>query len=121
MSVCETEHWVLDCGAGSGCALWEGGDGQVLFWKCYPQVASASKEISMRRKSSGEKRLALDPSEKFTLCYNDLDQSTIAETFREVTGRSIVLSKAADASRKSMCQTGTLEELLMTNGLTLED
>lgn len=120
MSVCFTEHWVLDCGDG-GCAMWEGADGQVFFWKCYPQVVSASKAVSMRQKPTSKERLALDPSEKLTLCYNDLDQSMIAETFREVTGRSIVVSQAAGADRRSLCQTGTLEELLQANGLVIED
>ncbi|TGV23628.1 MULTISPECIES: hypothetical protein [unclassified Mesorhizobium] len=119
MSVCETEHWVLDCGSG-GCALWEGEAGEVLFWKCYPTVVSASQVVSARRKSPGAERLVLDPSQKMTLCYSDLDKSQIAEAFRELTGRSVVASQTGDAGVRTLCQTGTFNELLQASGLVLQ-
>lgn len=120
MSVCVTEHWVLDCGDG-GCALWEGADGQVFFWKCYPQVVSANQGISARRKSPGQKRLSMNASEKTTLCYQHLDRTQIADVVREVTGRSVALTQVADEGKKTLCQTGTFDELLQACGLRLQD
>ena len=112
MSVCETEHWILDCGSGSGCLLFEGERGQVLYWHC-----SAPAVVSARRKS----RLILDdPSQKLTLCYQDIDRSTIARTLSELTGRSIVVSQTEYAGAQSPCQTGTFDELLQVNGLELQ-
>lgn len=119
MSVCETEHWVLDCGSG-GCALWEGGDGEVLFWKCYPTVVSANQAISARRKSPGAERFVLKPSQKMTLCYSELDRSQVAEAFSELTGRSVVVSQTGDAGARTLCQTGTFDELLQASGLVLQ-
>lgn len=119
MSVCETEHWVLDCGSG-GCMLWEGAHGEVLYWKCFPTVVSASQAVSARRKSPGGERLTLDPSEKLTLCYQDLDKATIAKAFAELTGLSIVVSGSEDAGARTLCQTGTFDELLQTTGLALQ-
>lgn len=116
MSVCQTEHWVLDCGAGSGCFLLEGEAGDVLYWSCsHPHVVKA------RRKSPEGERLISDPSQKLTLCYQDLDRSAIAETLSELAGRSIVVSGTEDAGPRTLCQTGTFYELLQANGLVLGD
>ncbi|MDX8442870.1 hypothetical protein [Mesorhizobium australafricanum] len=52
-----------------------------------------------------------------TLCYSDLDKSQIAEAFTELTGRSIVVSQTGDAGARTLCQTGTFDELLQASGL----
>ena len=116
MSVCETEHWILDCGEGSGCLLFEGEGGEVLAWHC-----SAPAVVSARRKSPSSERLLLDdPSQKLTLCYQDIDRSTIARSLSELTGRPIVVSQTEDAGAQSLCQTGTFYELLEVNGLEFQ-
>ena len=113
MSVCETPHWILDCGEGSGCFLVEGENNEVLYWSCSPPST-----VSGRRKSA---LLLDDSSQKLTLCYSDLDKSAIAEALGELTGRSIVVYQTEDAGPQTLCQTGTFDELLQAIGLGLQD
>jgi hypothetical protein len=103
--------------------MWEGADGQVFYWRCFPTVVSASNVVSGRRVSPGGERLLLDrdPSEKLTLCYQNLDASAIAEVVSELTGRSIVVSQKEDVGARTLCQTGTLNELLEISGLAFQD
>jgi hypothetical protein len=108
--------------------LWEGEHGEVIYWSCThhdvvsaKEAASAGQRVYARRKSPGEQRLALDPSEKTTLCYQDLDRSAIAQAIGEVTGRTIVVSETDDAGARTLCLTGTVDELLKASGLALQD
>ncbi|MEN2787084.1 hypothetical protein ACFOKI_04115 [Sphingomonas qilianensis] len=116
MSICFTEHWVLDCGPGSGCMMWEGEDGQVFYWSC-----SSAHVVTARKKVPDGQRLISDFSQRFTLCYNDVDSSEIADTVVDLTGRSVVVRPGQDLQKRSLCQTGTLYELLEASGLALED
>lgn len=117
MSVCETPHWILDCGEGSGCLLFEGEHGEVLAWHC-----SQPTTVSARRKSPGMERLVLDdPSQKLTLCYQDLERSAIAEVLGELTGSSFVVLESEGAGTQMMCETGTFDELLQASGLRRQE
>ncbi|MBZ9674641.1 hypothetical protein [Mesorhizobium sp. ES1-1] len=63
----------------------------------------------------------MNASEKTTLCYQNLDSTQIADVVREVTGRSVAPARIADGGKKTLCQTGTLDELLQACGLRPQD
>ena len=74
MAVCETTHWILDCGEGHGCGLAEFSDtGELAGWFCQSELMKG------RRRPRENGSPYLDRSVTLEFCCHDMSQVNLAE------------------------------------------
>jgi hypothetical protein len=112
MSVCETTHWTLDCGAGHGCYLVEYSDtGQLAGWGC------SSDPVTGRPRSQGEESRAIESSRAVEFCVSEMSPAVLAEAVADLFPMQLEAKRGDDGEQISQCVKGTAEEVLREIGL----
>lgn len=113
MARCETRHWVLDCGAGHGCALIEYSDtGDLAGWGCY------SHRMTGRPKLQRGKSPHLSVRKKLDFCCTDITRENLAKELADLVPFKLSVAKGKGKQKVSYCATGTLREILQAVGLS---
>ena len=114
MAVCETTHWILDCGEGHGCGLAEFSDtGELAAWFCQSDL------VKGRRRPGENETAYLDRSATLEFCCHDISRVALAEVFDDLVDAELVVPKGKYDERVSYGATETLEEIIRGVGLSL--
>ncbi len=114
MAVCETTHWILDCGEGHGCGLVEFSDtGELAGWFC------SSELVKGRRRPRGDEATYVDRSATLEFCCHDISRAALAEALDDLVEAELVVPKGKYGERVSYSATATLEEIIGGVGLSL--
>jgi hypothetical protein len=125
MAECETEHWILDCGAGHSCYLSEFSDNGALgAWGCgsagtSSRDATGGPVVKGRRKPDKGKSQYFDASAKVELCVGEMPRAELAAALGDLVEGEIVVPDGTDDEQVSLCTTGTVDELLSAVGLSV--
>jgi hypothetical protein len=116
MAVCETTHWILDCGAGHGCYLAEFSDtGELAGWGC------SSELVKGRPKPRENQSTYLDRSVMLEFCCHDISRATLAEALDDLVAVELVVPKGKHSERISHSATATLDEIIRDVGLSVRE
>ena len=119
MAVCETEHWILDCGAGHSCYLSEmSGSGELGAWGCGGAGTSSADMKAPRRKAESR---PLDLSTQLEFCCTDMPRGELLGVFDGLVDAQLVVPKGTYNEQVTHCATGTLDEHLRAIGLVVGD
>jgi hypothetical protein len=114
MAVCETTHWILDCGEGHGCGLAEFSDtGELASWFC------SSELVKGRRRPREDEATYLDGSAKLEFCCHDVPRAALAEVLDDLVEAELVVPKGKYAERVTYSATATLDEIIGGVGLSV--
>lgn len=114
MAVCETTHWILDCGEGHACGLAEYSDtGELAGWFC------ESNLVKGRRKPVDDEPRYLDRSATLEFCCKGVSRAGLAEVFDDLIEAEIVVPKGSWDERVTYGATETVDDILKGVGLSL--
>jgi hypothetical protein len=107
MAVCETTHWILDCGAGHGCHLVEYRDtGKLAGWGCNSEPVKGRPKLR-----EGEPK-HLDVNAQITFCCQDTTRAELADALSDLVPFELKVPEGKHQDKVSHCATGTLGEIL---------
>lgn len=120
MAVCETEHWILDCGAGHSCFLSEySGSGALHMWGCGGAGSSSANWARPKPKTPESEPSYVDGSTVLEFCCSDMTRGELAEVFDEMVTDQLVVPKGTYRERVTHCATATLDEHVRAVGLVV--
>lgn len=113
MAVCETTHWILDCGEGHACGLAEYSDtGELAGWFCESELMKG------RRKPAEDEPQYIDGSATLEFCCKGVSRRALAEVFDGLIEAELVVPKGTFDERVTYGATETLDEILSGVGLS---
>ena len=107
MAICETTHWILDCGAGHDCHLVEYRDtGKLAGWGC------DSEPVRGRPKLREGESKHLDVTAQITICCQGMTLAKLADAISDLVPFELRIPEGKHQEKISQCSTGTIVEIL---------
>lgn len=115
MAKCETTHWTLDCGEGSGCYLVEYSDtGEVAGWGCNSNPVTARP-----KKGEGESSF-IDMERPMHFCCTEMTRAGLAHALDDLVPQNLDIPKGRFREKISHCSEGKMREILAALGFSSE-
>jgi hypothetical protein len=112
MAICETTHWILDCGKGHDCYMVEYRDtGALAAWGCFSEPVKGRPKLRTGQPS----HFAL--TDKLQFCCTDMKRSNLRDAVSDLVPFELSIAEGSHDERVSCCVSGTIEEILSGLGI----